>query len=71
MEFYLLLPTSQRYSGQLTLVRTLTLYHLLPVFPGSDIQAVEYVGLEFVALVSNQIWQDLPFILNFRFPLAI
>ena len=59
------LDQTQTDSEELTLVRILTLYWLLPVFPGSPLQAPEPVGVkvESVALVSTGIWQDFPLIL--------
>ena len=66
MEFYLpLLPWHCRDLRELTLVRILALHQLLAVFPGSHLQAPEWVGfkVESVALVSARIWQDFPLIL--------
>lgn len=54
-----------RDSEELTLVNSLTLWWLLPVFPGSYLQASGRVGfkIDSAALIATKIWQGSPLII--------
>ena len=65
MKIYLHLMTAYyRDSGALTLVRVLTRHGLLPVFPGSHLQAPERVGFKLWSgtQIATRISQGLPLI---------